>query len=79
MNILIYEGADGRKIAFEPDKELPENFVLAKKWLNSVALISGHFAEYCFNMTFVRSATTEEANDYEQLKTHSVFALNTME
>lgn len=76
-NLLIYE-SNNRTIAFEHDGNGPlaNGFIKAKDWLNSIALRTGHFPQYIFNPDLCRKPTEQEISDYEQLKNHSLFALN---
>lgn len=73
--VLIYE-SNNKVIAFEPEKMLPNKFIKAKDWLNSIALRTGSFSQYMFNPDLCRQPTDAEYNDYIQLKDHSLFTLN---
>lgn len=72
--VMVFE-SNNRKITFEVDKILSEGFIVAKKWLNSIALKTGHFSEYVFNQVDVREPTLDEYNEYIELKDHSLHAL----
>jgi hypothetical protein len=75
METLTFE-SNNRKIVFEPKKELPDNFIEAKDWLNSRTLRTGKFPLQCFNKDLCRGTTEDELNDYIALKDRSLFALN---
>lgn len=73
--VLVFE-SQARTIMFEFDQALPNGFVSAKKWCNSIALSTGHFPEYCFNGGSVRHATDEELQEYDQIKSRSQYQFN---
>lgn len=69
--VLKYS-SNSRVIFFEEEKELPNGFIEAKKYMNSVFLEHGRFEEYIFNKGFVHPASEGETDMYVALKERSV-------
>ena len=66
----------GRMIMFEPENDLPDNFIKAKDGCNTRFLNTGGFPEYCLNKETVREATNDEQMEYFALKDRSVHYMN---